>query len=77
MNLFTFDDRKFNGKWHRWFAWHPVMAWDGGRDSLVWLETVWRKWDEEPHPYHWASCFIYLHGQSVPAEKPSLKLIKS
>lgn len=35
---------------HRWFAWHPVYAWDeskgGSMDNqlgLVWLEYVWRK----------------------------------
>lgn len=68
MKLWTFDDSIFNGRWHKWFAWHPVFVWDGGRLKLAWLETVWRKWDEEPHPYHWASCFIYLDRQCIPRE---------
>lgn len=27
------------GEWHRWFAWHPVIA--GG--CWVWLETIYRR----------------------------------
>jgi hypothetical protein len=66
LKLLTFDHTAYNGRWHRWFAWYPVMVWGGGIARLVWLETVWRKWDEEPHPYHWASCFVYLSGESTP-----------
>lgn len=34
------------GKWHKWFAWHPVeipgCTYSSG-GTTVWLETVWRK----------------------------------
>ena len=30
---------KDNSKWHKWFAWHPVLCRCG---AFVWLETVWR-----------------------------------
>lgn len=30
------------GKWHRWFAWHPVRI--GSRDCR-WLETIERRGD--------------------------------
>ena len=32
---------KDNSKWHRWFAWHPVVCKYHGTN--VWLETVWRR----------------------------------
>lgn len=28
------------GKWHRWFAWHPIKI---GESEGLWLETVWRR----------------------------------
>ena len=31
-------------EWRRWFAWFPVRAEDG---TLVWLETVQRRWDAQ------------------------------
>jgi hypothetical protein len=33
-------------KWHRWFAWHPVLCFDSDDDSVchtVWLEEVERR----------------------------------
>jgi hypothetical protein len=30
------------GKWHRWFAWHPVRI---GPHDCRWLEYVWRRGD--------------------------------
>lgn len=31
-------------KWHRWFAWHPVVTPDG---TILWLETVERRVDPQ------------------------------
>jgi hypothetical protein len=33
-----------DGKWHNWFAWHPVLT--EARD-VAWLASVQRRWDAE------------------------------
>lgn len=33
-------------KWverHKWFAWYPVIVWDGDVMGWAWLEYVWRQ----------------------------------
>lgn len=30
----------FIGSWHTWFAWYPIMTYDG---RFVWLKYVWRR----------------------------------
>jgi hypothetical protein len=27
------------GSWHQWFAWHPIITYDG---RMIWLKRVWR-----------------------------------
>lgn len=36
------ESRQKDGKWHRWFAWRPVLAMHG-ENTLVWLEWVERR----------------------------------
>jgi len=37
----TLDKRQ----WHRWYAWRPVVVTrEGDRESLVWLENLWRRY---------------------------------
>jgi hypothetical protein len=33
-------------RYHRWFAWHPVVTKDG---FVVWLAPVYRKWDSKKY----------------------------
>lgn len=47
MKLFTtydYEKRRWHKEnWQRWFAWHPVVASDGQKSRLVWLQSVERK----------------------------------
>jgi hypothetical protein len=45
----TFNDRT---KWHRWFAWYPVVV----AGQWVWLETVERR---EHRPLVWSDWTEY------------------
>ena len=40
---------RFDGKWHKFFAWRPICAWDDKRKRFVtvWMEEVDRKWQRE------------------------------
>jgi hypothetical protein len=76
MKLWTFDDSMFSGRWHKWFAWHPVLIWHGEFSKIAWLETVWRRWDEEPHHFLEASCFIYRDTNCTPRGIGNLRAVK-
>jgi hypothetical protein len=49
-----------NTEWHKWFAWHPVLA-DKKDNGLHWvfLEFVERKWDRTPLEIAACHCWIY------------------
>lgn len=41
------DYKERMGKWHRWFAWHPVTVGHGKRCWLMWVERrgdYWGSW---------------------------------
>lgn len=54
-------------KWHDWFAWYPVVAYDdySKRQAIVWLQYVRRKgtyqfrWDNDH--YEWEYMFSAFH----------------
>jgi hypothetical protein len=38
-------------KWHRWFAWRPViLSGRGGYWGVIWLRSVDRRWTEDINP---------------------------
>ena len=53
-------------EWHRWFAWHPVMAGSG----LVWLRTLERKreWFGGDMYAGAGPCWLWIYRQ--PAAEP-------
>jgi hypothetical protein len=46
------EKRKRVGKWHLWFAWHPVCV---GPHDCRWLEFVWRRgtWEVGHRDAYW------------------------
>lgn len=38
-----FKKRRAAGKYHKWFAWYPVWAWDEESLGVVWWELVERR----------------------------------
>lgn len=49
-------------KWHKWFAWYPVLTWDG----WIWMETVVRKRAaREPNPFQHEPYYYYWEYQAL------------
>ncbi len=43
------------GKWHKWFAWHPV---DDGKGNRFWLENVQRRIEcHSSYLYYWETSY--------------------
>ena len=54
---------KKNGGWRKWYAWYPVETRD---KQLVWLETVYRKWDANTNLVLIDQCDPgYYHGSWI------------
>lgn len=43
MKIKIYKDRSYVEDEHDWFAWHPVIAYDGSDKVIVWLSTIKRK----------------------------------